>query len=333
MLVSREYKAADAVDIFVKGEAEERLNKILDLIKNKRSLFIIDGVIIREKNNYYESAKIKEEGDLNSLPLPNFDGFELNDYAEKTMPIATSRGCPRQCSFCNNSTNINKYRFRNATSVFKEMLISIDKYKSTRFVFCDSMLNGNLVQLEKLCDLIIKHKIRIVWGGYVAILKNMPYALYVKMKKAGCEYVVYGVESFSDKILRAMKKNVTVVDTLKILKFTTKAGINANIHIIVGFPGEEEKDFQQTLKLIKQHRKNYRKIINVDICRILPGSDLYNNPDQYGIVFQSKGIKIKWKTTDGKNTNKIRNIRMKKLVYLIVNEGMVLPRRIGRREG
>jgi tRNA-2-methylthio-N6-dimethylallyladenosine synthase len=67
-----------------------------------------------------------------------------------------------------------------------------------------------------------------------------------------CEWVHLPVQSGSDRVLRAMRRGHTVSDYLKRIEAIKNARRRMAItsDIIVGFPGESETDFRDTLKLV-----------------------------------------------------------------------------------
>ncbi len=58
------------------------------------------------------------------------------------------------------------------------------------------------------------------------------------MKESGCKEIIYGIESYSQKILNNLQKGTTVKQNLHAMKLTKKAGIQTKTGIIVGNPGE-----------------------------------------------------------------------------------------------
>lgn len=67
-------------------------------------------------------------------------------------------------------------------------------------------------------------------------------------------YLHLPVQSGSDKILKAMNRRHTSGDYLKIIEKLKKANpdLRMSSDFIVGFPGEEDKDFQATLNIVKE---------------------------------------------------------------------------------
>jgi tRNA-2-methylthio-N6-dimethylallyladenosine synthase len=71
-----------------------------------------------------------------------------------------------------------------------------------------------------------------------------------------CEHIHLPVQSGSDRVLRRMNRGYTAAAYRKKVAALrrTCAGISITSDVIVGFPGEEEKDFQETLELMREIR-------------------------------------------------------------------------------
>jgi hypothetical protein len=84
------------------------------------------------------------------LPFSNFDDFDLRDYPGQLgrgypqLPIFTSKGCVRNCDFCDVNLVQQRFRFRQGANVVKEMMYLADRYNIRDFNFTDSLVNGSI---------------------------------------------------------------------------------------------------------------------------------------------------------------------------------------------
>ncbi|MDQ3820375.1 MAG: MiaB/RimO family radical SAM methylthiotransferase, partial [Acidobacteriota bacterium] len=71
-----------------------------------------------------------------------------------------------------------------------------------------------------------------------------------------CNWIHLPVQSGSDKVLKAMRRGYTAADYLRRVEAITKArrSYSLTTDVIVGFPGESERDFEETLKLVRECR-------------------------------------------------------------------------------
>ena len=113
--------------------------------------------------------------------------------------------------------------------------------------------------------------------------RGMNLKLLKKMKQAGCYFLCYGVESFSDKILKSMNKFYNSSDAERVIRLSHEAGINTAVNVIVGFPGETEEDFNKTIGTIKKNKGNLSEVTNVSSFAVMPDSKVGANLEEYGV--------------------------------------------------
>jgi tRNA-2-methylthio-N6-dimethylallyladenosine synthase len=82
-----------------------------------------------------------------------------------------------------------------------------------------------------------------------------------KCKKFG-KYLNLPVQSGDDEILKKMKRNYTVKEYKNLVKKIREKipGIRISTDVIVGFPGETKKQFQNTVKLFREIKFDYAYI-------------------------------------------------------------------------
>jgi MiaB/RimO family radical SAM methylthiotransferase len=70
------------------------------------------------------------------------------------------------------------------------------------------------------------------------------------------DYIVVPVQSASNRILRLMKRPYTIENVKKYLSIIKAEvpGLQISTHIMVGFPGETEKDFKESIDFIKEYK-------------------------------------------------------------------------------
>ena len=305
----------DHCDYLVLGDGEIVLVQILKSLKTGK-VDIFDGVIpVGDPIDFNNLPKALVR-DLDALPFPTFSQVNINEYMSDATPILTSRGCIRRCAFCNDHHIGQKYRPRDPKKIFKEIEYHVKNRGTDRFTLLDVLINGRPALLEKFCDLIIDSGYQIRWGGQGVIRKEMTLELLKKMKAAGCMSMVYGIESFSDKVLKLMNKPYTQELAKEILSRTHQTGIETIINVLVGFPGETEEEYSATYDFIRDHQDIIDQVASISPCLINLGSRLFERYQEYGVRFPLAEGSIKWDTQDG-NTFEIRRRRVLELTTLL----------------
>lgn len=312
----------DGIDGVCTGEGEIALPKLLEAIESNGVIGYCSGFAYRdERGQIIDCGEAEIIEDLDELPFADFSDFDLLKYKKKALPILTSKGCIYRCTFCNETYRMSRFRTRSSESVFEEINYQLKRHPQiNEFFFNDSLLNGNIGMLDNLCDLIIQSDIRIIWGGQATIRSELTKELLLKLGKAGCLHLDYGVENGSNKILKLMNKRFTVEIAERIIHDTYEAGIKPNFNIIVGYPGETEVEFQETVEFLKRN-KDFPEHVWLNTLAIAPNSDLDRNKDKWGILFSADDTG--WRTTDGLNTPKERLRRLKICKDILKDKGFI----------
>lgn len=307
----------DLVDVFVVGEGEETLKEVLEALKGQRQLKDIEGIVSYKKDIAYKPRP--PIMDLDALPWPTFKEFDLRQYKSPTIPLLASRGCVGHCVFCNDWFYSKPYRARSAKNILEEIRYHIEDKKVDGFSFKDLACNGDFKKLESLCDLIIGAGLAIQWDSHAIPLTGMSRELLRKMKKAGCVSLFYGVESFSNNVLKRMEKAFTREIAGQVLRDTAQAGIRAAINIIVGFPGETQADFQETLEGIQRNRRYISHVCSVSPCLVNPDSALEHHSQEYGLVTsgEKSAFTRRWASTQDENSYALRCFRAGQVLDLL----------------
>lgn len=298
----RRFVPEGLVDFFVLGEGEETLVDILNLVKKGGAARkYIPGCIMGHNDNSVGFIPRAPVRSLDSIPFPDFKGFDLNKYQKKMFPLLGSRSCLNRCEFCNDWFVWPKYRERSAENIFEEINYHLTTYNIVEFEFFDLAMNNWIIGLAKLCDLILDKGIKISWFGNFVIRQDDYLRLFEKMKKAGCIALQFGIESGSDNILKSMNKGFSIAEAERVIKQSAMVGINNFINILVGFPGETKDDHAATLEFIERNRESIHSFGSVSLCYLTPQSKLEKNYQKYNIGLPEKNFSLYW--YDNKNNN------------------------------
>ncbi|MBU1088061.1 MAG: B12-binding domain-containing radical SAM protein [Candidatus Omnitrophica bacterium] len=312
------------IDFFIIGEGEEALLKFINEFKINRSpeylCSKVSGLLYAQESADVHYLPWQPVKNLNSLAYPTFEEFDLSKYNYNSqyhpLPLLISRGCINQCSYCIDWYICFGFRMKRPEKIIEEMKYLKQKYNITHLEFNDLLCNGNLYLLDKLCKQIKQENLDLTWISYAAIRKNMTQELLDAMKQAGCDSLCYGIESGSDAILGQMNKHYTAADAQEVIRRTFKAKIQVSLNIIVGFPGETEADFIQTIEFIQSNRQYIAQVTNVSSFVLMPGSDVGIYPQRFGVKFLDPLDPGKWTDANGL-TQSERNQRVKRVCDLL----------------
>jgi len=106
------------------------------------------------------------------------------------------------------------------------------------------------------------------------------------MKKAGCVYIGYGIESLDDVALETMNKNLTVEQIERGIKVTLEEGISPGFNIIWGNIGETEETLRKGVEFLLKY-DDQSQLRTIRPVTPYPGSPLYYKAIEMGLL---KGV-------------------------------------------
>jgi radical SAM superfamily enzyme YgiQ (UPF0313 family) len=186
--------------------------------------------------------------DLSSVPLPDFSDFDLDYYPY--LGAYTSRSCPFQCNFCSETVGWGKYRKKEAHQVVKELETLYRTYGSRLFLLSDSLLNPTITGF---CRELLDAGLSVYFDGYLRVGKDScDLDNTLLWRRGGFYRARLGVESGSPKVLELMNKHITPQQIKETVSNLAHAGIKTTTYWVIGYPGETEADFQQTLDMVEE---------------------------------------------------------------------------------
>jgi len=268
-------KASKAIDGVARKEFEDTILAIvqknpwskikgLSFKRGKKIIHNPDRPLLRDLDKLPFVSKIyKRDLPIDSYHLP----FCLHPY----IAIYTARGCPNFCTFClwpQTFTGRN-YRKRSVKNVIEEVKwIKKNLPQIKEIFFDDDTFTINKRWVEKFCQAI--KSLKITWS--VNARADLPYQLLKKMKEAGCRVLVIGYESGDPKILKNIKKGVTIAQMKKFTKDAKKADLMIHGTFVIGLPGETKRTVEKTYRFACDLDPD---TIQVTIATPLPGTELY----------------------------------------------------------
>jgi radical SAM superfamily enzyme YgiQ (UPF0313 family) len=203
---------------------------------------------------------------LNQIPFACYDKILPSTYCKNgTMSayVTGSRGCVRDCTFCDVGYIWTKYRFRTAEHLFNEILHHHLEYGVTLIEFTDNLINGSLSEFKKFNKLLVNaqstypslKKLRYR-GDYICRPKNQfSEEDFRTMVEAGGTDLVVGIESFSVPVRYHMGKKFDNNDVDFHLYCSGKYGVSNTFLMQVGYPTETLTDHQTNIEYLYRYQK------------------------------------------------------------------------------
>lgn len=283
-IMPEETMKTEEVDFLVYGEGEETILDLVKIIGERGDFSKIAGIYYKDKNGKIIKNPAREYiKDLNKLPFPaRHLVFEEDLYAEGVFSdLMGSRGCPFFCTYCSaHSLWGRNVRFRTIPNIIEEIKVMKGRYLSDYLRFMDDTFTMKRQWAEELCHALIKEKLNIEWGCLTRV-NLVDESLLKLMVKAGCRRIDIGVESGSPRILKIMKKNITLDDVLAGDRLFAKYNIAWTAFFITGFPYETMDDLKATESFMKKINP-YRIVLSN--FTPYPGTEDYDRAKEAGVL-------------------------------------------------
>ena len=251
---------------------------------------------------------------FDSVPLPDYTGFELDAYLNsqtkgRTIGVEGSRGCVRNCSFCDIRSFWKKYKFKDGVQLAKELIELKSQYGVKHFFFNDSLINGSDRAFRDFIKVIADHNRtttdKIQWSAYYIVKPAVTYKEqdWINLRDSGIQSLFIGIESGSEVVRNHMGKKFSNIDIEHTMTKLQRYGISCTWLLIIGYPTETREDFNQTLDMLKKYQymaldKTIDTVALGSTLAILDGSPLANMRDTLNIksVIQDHHGGVYWQT-------------------------------------
>lgn len=255
------------IDFVVVGEGEITAKELwaeLDRAKgagHQADFSRIQGLVFRRAGELVETGPRGYIQNLDSIPWPARHLVPVTGYKNYNVEahIFASRGCAFRCKFCLIPHTEGGFRKRNPRAVADEIEYLHKTYGYFVFKFVDNSFSTDRATIKQLCDELIKRRLNILWRCQTRI-DLVDRDLMKLMRAAGCEEILVGVESASDRILnKVYGKGMSLNRVLEVFSAGRELGLVVTPSFVLGYPDETPEELEATKELIIQlYENNYR---------------------------------------------------------------------------
>ncbi|PRY75528.1 ribosomal peptide maturation radical SAM protein 1 [Yoonia maritima] len=253
-------RAFDCIDYAVSGEGETAFPKLLKAIRDGKSGAGIPGVIARQGQDVSFTPANAEFSDLNAQPIPIYDeffarmdatGLSSGDRYGRMLPLEGSRGCwwgeKHHCTFCGLNGTGMTYRSKDPKRLLAEIATLAKRHRITSFESVD-----NILDMKYLSTFFseIEGK-RLDYTFFFEVKANLNRSQVAMLQKGGVRHIQPGIESLSTNVLALMEKGCTMLQNVRLLKWSRYYRLKVGWNIIWGFPGEIAEDYATQLSAAK----------------------------------------------------------------------------------
>ncbi len=265
-------------DFAIYGEGEQTFSELIDHVKGERILDSIKGLVYKDKSGQiHVNLPRALITNVDQIPFPAYDLFQMKRYPHHRL--ATSRGCPYNCVFCNSSSLwTNKWRKRSPENILAEIKFLIKHYGKRTIVLNDDSFNIDAKRVIEFCNLLIEKKLNLIWTTSIRV-DLVTQEVADLMRKSGCYNLSVGIESANDEVLKQMNKNTTKEKIYAGIQILRKAGIDVTGQFMIGNPGDTLETVAESIEFAKTSN-----LTGVEFYTALPyrGSLLWEFVEEHG---------------------------------------------------
>lgn len=285
-----EYPAIDAV---VMGEGEKAFLELCRAVRsNSLGRNEIPSVLTNLRGTISgDRDKRMPPLDMDTLPIPSRELLEFDKYrgvptpgitlnGSKATQLFTARGCPGRCIFCCSDQVFGRnVRSRSVGHVMSEVRDCMTRFGFSHFTIDNDTFTYDRNFVMKFCEEM--SALPVTWDCDTRVDRIDADMIYA-MAESGCKKIAYGVESGSEKILKLIRKGITIEQVENAFEMTRKAGIMTCAFLMVGnHPEETKEDIEKTIKLVRRIKPD---LISVALSTPYPGTHLRQTMKEAGIL-------------------------------------------------
>jgi ribosomal protein S12 methylthiotransferase len=260
---------------FIDSAKQESIEKIFEMVELKEkgkveSVYVMGCLSERYKNElekeipevdkFFGVEKFEEI--LNTLGVP--DKYELLGERELLTPkhyayLKISEGCDNPCSFCAIPLIRGKHISRPIEEIIKEAKkLAWKGVKEIIIIAQDTTYYGLDIYGKRKLPELLNRLSEIDGIGWIRLMYTFPAKFPIEVldimaqNPKICKYIDIPIQHISDKILKSMRRGITKRKTIELLEKIreTVPEVAIRTSLIVGYPGETEKEFEELLDFV-----------------------------------------------------------------------------------
>ena len=264
-----EPRVFDHFDYVTLDAGERPLLALLEHLAGKRSLSRLVRTFVRTANSSDVRYINMVEPDVpfSEVGTPTWDGLPLDRYLSlldmlnpmhrlwsdgRWNKLTVAHGCYwKKCSFCDVSLDyISRYEGATAALLVDRIEAIVAETGQTGFHFVDEAAPPKA--LKALAAELQKRRLAISWWGNIRFEKSFSPQLCQQLADSGCIAISGGLEVACDRLLKLMKKGVSVDQVARVTRGFSDAGILVHAYLMYGFPTQNVQDTVDALELVRQ---------------------------------------------------------------------------------
>jgi len=262
-----EPRVFDHFDVVTLDAGERPLLALIDHLQGRRSKQRLVRSFVREEGRVKYVNFPEPDIPFDEVGTPTWDGLPLHRYLSlldmlnpmnrlwndgRWNKLTVAHGCYwKKCSFCDVSLDyISRFEAASASTLVDRIEAVMQETGQSGFHFVDEAAPPKA--LRALAEELQRRDLRISWWGNIRFEKTFTPELAQLLADSGCIAVTGGLEVASDRLLKLMKKGVSVEQVARVTRAFSDAGILVHAYLMYGFPTQTVQDTVDALEYVRQ---------------------------------------------------------------------------------
>lgn len=298
-----EPRVFDYVDYVTLDAGERPVLSLIEYLRGQRARSDLVRTFVRDSEHCVQYINYNEPDiAFAELGTPTWDGLPIGKYLSlldmlnpmhrlwsdgRWNKLTVAQGCYwKQCSFCDITLDyISRYETASASILVDRIETIVKETGQTGFHFVDEAAPPKA--LKSLATELIERKLAISWWGNIRFEKSFTPELCQLLADSGCIAISGGLEVASDRLLKLMKKGVSVAQVAQVTRAFSDAGILVHAYLMYGFPTQTVQDTVDALEYVRQLFLSgciQSGFFHRFTCTV--HSPVGKHPEQYGVTLQ-----------------------------------------------
>ena len=273
------------VDIVAIGEGEATMPELAEALESRSSLDGIKGIGFKgEKGMIFNDPR--PFIDLDSFPEPSYHLVDMNQYQDsfrgiRQISLAASRGWIYDCAYCwDPGFYKGRHRVMSLDRIVDQITEVCGRYGIRGFVFEDDNFFIDLEWAGEVMEKIIQTGLGVKIGKIFMradTICRLDRKFIDLMMRAGVRRVAIGAESGSPRILRLIKKRISVDEIVEANRKLAPYPIQPSFLFMMGLPTETTEEVGESVKLADRLlRENPQAARTFKQFIPFPGTELFD---------------------------------------------------------
>lgn len=277
------------IDYVGEGECDQSLVTLMQRIDAGNPAHDISGIYSRHPLAIAQPSRPLSGSDLDALPYPDFDEYfehlsrhGIDKYLQPSLAMETARGCwwgaKHHCTFCGLNQDGMHFRSKSPERALEEIDWLVDRYGEHVISVADNILDMQYFKTV-LPELAETRRTSF----FYETKSNLSREQVRTLAEARVNSIQPGIESLSDESLRLMRKGCSKAQNLQLLKWCAEYGVQVGWNYLIGFPGEDEKEFS---RIARESELLYHlePPASQGVLRVDRFSPYFNEAEEFGLA-------------------------------------------------